>query len=94
MRLPLGLPLAGPTLPRVGYRLKRPSLVGRPDWQAELFAGLVGLLDQLFLGADVRQDVVLFICKGAWWVNLAVGHPILLSAEITGQYTRSDHLWQ
>ena len=81
MRLPLGLPLAGPTLPWIGHRLKWPSLVGRPDRQTELFAGLVRLLDQLFLGAVSGSVTSTTPALRLRW-TLPVSHQVRLACQV------------
>ena len=51
MRLAGGMTFGLPRRTRLGDGLERPGLVGAPDRQAHRLAKLIGVLDQLFLGA-------------------------------------------
>jgi hypothetical protein len=55
MWLVLRMPLASPAMTRIRYRLEGPGFAAAPYRQAERFADLVGLLDQLFSAGRLDQ---------------------------------------
>jgi len=73
-RLPFGLPTGA----RLRHCLERTSFVFAPDFQAELLAQRVGVLDQLFLGsasASVTGTIPAFRLRR----TVPVGHQVRFS---------------